>query len=127
MTGRLGNGYAYVRLPLAPEQREEVSRLALSLIGTPYSFVDYLALALWEWRIPFVSRLVRGYVTRSSRMICSQLVDYVLCRVGFHLFADGRLPQDVTPGQLFRQAGAVGRAVWWPEAGPAVSAPPVAE
>jgi hypothetical protein len=46
-------------------------------------------------------------------MICSQLVDTILCRAGYHLFADGRLPQDVTPGALFRRAGAYGDVMWW--------------
>lgn len=124
VSGRMGLGYGYVRLPLAIEQRDQISREAISLTsyrqgrGIGYSFADYLALALWEWDVPG-SKLVRRYVERSSRMICSQLVDYVLCRAGFHAFNDGRLPQDVTPGQLWWQLGAVGQTAWWPPAGAA--------
>lgn len=35
-------------------------------------------------------------------MICSQLVDQALADAGFHVFDDGRLPQDVVPAELFR-------------------------
>lgn len=115
MTGRYGGNYAYVRLPMSNLQRDALSAYALDLVrgGVRYSFADYLALALWKWRIPG-RRLIRKYVERSDRMICSQLADYVLTAVGFHAFADGRLPQEVTPGQLFRQLGALGAARWWP-------------
>jgi hypothetical protein len=33
-------------------------------------------------------------------MICSQLADYLISSAGFKLFTDGRLHQDVTPGDL---------------------------
>jgi hypothetical protein len=44
---------------------------------------------------------VRRYVTSSKRMICSQLADQAMSDAGFHVFNDGRLPQDVTPSALF--------------------------
>lgn len=103
---RCGPGYGYVRLPLTPEQRDGVTMYATEAIGTPYSFLDYLALATH-------GRILRKRVTDSGHMICSQLVDQVLTMSGYHLFADGRLPQDVTPGALFRRAGAVGEVCWW--------------
>jgi hypothetical protein len=129
LEGRFGPGYGYVRLPLSAEQRVAITPLALDLVasrggrGVPYSFMDYVALAMWEyeWTRPLGGAALRRYVTTSERMICSQLVDFMLCEAGFHLFTDGRLPQDVTPGQLWWQAGAVGRAFWWPEHGPARS------
>lgn len=68
------------------------------LIGTPYSFLDYLALAANALHIP--AYLTRRRVTTSGHMICSQLADYLLGFVGIPLFDDGRLPQDVTPGDL---------------------------
>jgi hypothetical protein len=123
---RTGPAYGYVRLPLSDEQRVAASARALDLVaarggrGVPYSFVDYLALMLEHHRVPG-RQFVREYVKSSQRMICSQLVDFVLCEVGFHLFNDGRLPQDVTPGDLFWQAGAVGQAYWSPVGGPAKS------
>lgn len=120
---RVGPAYGYVRLPLSDEQRAAVSRAALDLVGTPYSFMDYVALALWEygWTRPIGGSALRRYVSGSGRMICSQLVDHVLCKIGFHLFTDGRLHQDVTPGQLWWQASGVGQSFTWPPAGPARS------
>jgi len=96
-----GYGPIY-RLPLTTEQRASVALYARQLIGRPYSFADYAALALHH-RAPRarITAWVRRYVTDSGHMICSQLVDYVLCRSGYHVFDDGRLPQDVTPGDLY--------------------------
>ena len=38
-----------------------------------------------------------------GEMICSQLADQALTDAGFHVFDDGRLPQDVVPAELFRK------------------------
>lgn len=80
--------------------RARIVREARRLQGIPYSYLDYLALAAerFDIKIPLVERRVK----REDRMICSQLVDYVYFRAGIHLFDDGRLPQDVTPGDLER-------------------------
>lgn len=98
------------RLPLDSNQRERLLSEAWDLEDTPYSFMDYVALAAWEWKLPG-RNMLRSYVTSSGHMICSQLVDHLLCRAGYHLFDDGRLPQDVTPGDLFYAAGQLGWAV----------------
>lgn len=66
--------------------------------GVPYSFLDYFALALERYNIHI--KAVQNRVARNDRMICSQLVDWAYEQVGIHLFDDGRLPQDVTPGDL---------------------------
>lgn len=102
-------GPAY-RLPLEVSQRDSVHWDGSKLEGTPYSFADYAALAAWEWHVPGRD-LLRGYVSSSGHMICSQLVDHLLCRAGFHLFTDGRLPQDVTPGDLFYRVSESGSRV----------------
>jgi uncharacterized protein YycO len=73
---------------------------AMGLLGTPYSFADYLALAAVRFRLPF-GGLLRQYVASSKHMICSQLVDEAYLRAGVHLFDDGRLPGDVTPVDLY--------------------------
>lgn len=92
----------YARLPLTAEQRikvvEEARRLMARPGGIKYSFTDYLALALKHFGIN--ARLLRKYIAKSDRMICSQLADYLISRAGFKLFDDGRLSQDVTPGDL---------------------------
>lgn len=79
-----------------------VAAAARELIGTPYSFLDYLALAAVRLHLP--SRRIRSYVANTGHMICSQLADEAARRGGWHLFDDGRLPQDVTPGDLARLA-----------------------
>lgn len=109
--GRIGPGYGWARLSLSDAQRAVLSPATIALVGTPYSILDYVSIALLHLGLP--RAIVARRVTDSGHMICSQLVDHVLCRVGVQLFADGRLPQDVTPGALFRRAGAVGEIVWW--------------
>ena len=99
---RVGPEFAYVRLPLDADQRTDVARIGRSLVGTPYSFLDYYALGAQQWHLPG-GRWARDRVTDSGHLICSQLVDHALDRAGYHLFDDGRLPQDVTPGDLFCQ------------------------
>jgi hypothetical protein len=61
--------------------------------------LDYAALGLWHYgiRAPWLRRRIQD----SGHMICSQMTDHLLCKVGFHLFDDGRLPQDVTPGAIY--------------------------
>lgn len=105
-----GNGWARWTGTEGPWQ-DEVTTAAREYVGTPYSFLDYLSLALLHLGLP--RKLTAARVTDSGHMICSQLVDTVLTRAGVHLFDDGRLPQDVTPGALFRRCGALGNVCWW--------------
>lgn len=100
---RIGPDFWYVRLPLAAEQRTRIAQLGRELVGTPYSFLDYYALGAQQWRLPG-GQWARDRVADSGRMICSQLCDDRLTQVGYHLFDDGRLPHDVTPGDLFYQS-----------------------
>ena len=94
---------AYVYTKLTDKQRADFVREVRTRLEQPggikYSFVDYLAIALAHFGIK--PRKLREYIASSARMICSQLADYFLCRVGFHVFNDNRLSQDVTPGALF--------------------------
>lgn len=85
-------------IPLTHNQRRAISFHARKLVGTPYSFFDYFS--LFAERIGWDTDTFREYVADSGHMICSQLVDEVYKRAGVHLFNDGRLPQDVTPGDL---------------------------
>lgn len=71
---------------------------ACKLRGTPYSFLDYVALALLHLRLP--SKRLRAYVESSGHLICSALADRVYQRAGIQLFTDGRLPGDVMPSDL---------------------------
>lgn len=96
---------AYARLPLSDEQRSAlVSHLRGRMArpgGIKYSFADYLALALAHSGLR--PKWLRDYIAKSSRQICSQLADYELTNVAYHVFDDGRLPQDVTPGALIQE------------------------
>ena len=89
---------AYLDIKLTQEQRDAIVREARQLEGIPYSFLDYVALALervglhWKW--------IEDRVTASKHLICSQLADEAYKRAGVHLFEDGRLSQKVTPGDL---------------------------
>lgn len=84
---------------LTPMERAHICRWALRCVGTPYSFVDYASIGLAHLRIR--PRWVRDYVASTGHMICSQLVDAAYEAAGVHLFNDGRLPGDVTPGDLY--------------------------
>lgn len=85
----------------APVSAADVARVADTLIGTPYGYLDYLSLIFYGWgiKLPFTRRRI---VSRGT-LICSQLVDELYARLGVPLFSDGRLPMDVTPGDLHIQ------------------------
>jgi len=87
------------KIPVTDEQRMRICYEARELVGTPYSFLDYASIALAYYRIR--PRWVRDYVASTGHMICSQLVDEVYRRSGVDLFPDGRIPGDVTPGDLW--------------------------
>jgi hypothetical protein len=82
-------------------QAEVVAESARCLVGTPYSFLDYVALA--GLHLGVKNGRVRRYVRDSGHMICSQLADQAMTDAGYHVFNDKRLPQDVIPSALFRQ------------------------
>ena len=89
-----------IRWYRAPDAaRTKIVAAALLMIGTPYSFLDYLALAEVRVHSPFAPA-VRRYVASTKHMICSQLVDEAYRRAGVQLFDDGRDPGDVTPADL---------------------------
>lgn len=92
-----GMGAVYLRCPDA--DRAAVAEAAMLLIGTPYSFADYFALAAHRFHIP--APHLRRYVRTYGHMICSQLADRAAAMGGWYLFADGRWEGDVTPADLF--------------------------
>lgn len=98
-----GRGAVYSSLPLTDAQRANIVAAGRSLAGTPYSWVDYVAIGFQRLRLPFKG--LRDYVADSGHMICSQLVDAAYQRAGIDLFAD-RAPGNVTPGDLARLIGA---------------------
>lgn len=86
-----------------PEQYgDAVADAACELVGTPYSFADYAALAARRLHIPVPG--LREYIADSGHMVCSQLCDEAAQRGGWHLFDDGRWPGYCTPGDLYKLA-----------------------
>lgn len=77
--------------------RLTVTAEAHNLIGTPYSALDYFALAALHLHLP--SRWIRQRVESSKHMQCAQLVDAAYQRAGIHLF-QGKFPGDVMPSDL---------------------------
>lgn len=88
------------RIPLTAADRVRIVGAARGLVGTPYSFLDYASIALAHYKIR--PAWVRDFVASSGHLICSQLVDEAYLRAGVHLFDDGRIPGDVTPGDLWK-------------------------
>lgn len=92
------NKAIYIQLDLTDEQRATIVGEARKLEGTPYSFLDYLAIGLARFGIK--PKWLTDYIKNKGHMICSQLCDEVYRRAGIDLFNDERLPQEVTPGDL---------------------------
>lgn len=108
-----GAGWAYVHpdkmsewvevpVELTDAQRNRIVQECHRRVGTQYNWSTYFYLAAYRLRLPLVTRLLRARVARSNKMICSQMVDDIYRVSGVHLFKDGRLPYDVTPGDLAR-------------------------
>lgn len=85
-------------IDLTSQTREDIADEAYGLVGTPYSFLDYLSIALTRLGVP--SQLIRDRVASSGHLICSQLVVEAYARAGVDLFP-GTFPGDVTPGDLW--------------------------
>lgn len=117
--------FVYIRPRYSPhgmEMSERVAQKAMNYVGTPYSFLDYVAIA--GLHVGIKNGPIRRRVTSSKRMICSQLADQAMSDAGWHAFTDGRLPQDVTPAALYRQMMTMpgqyivgGTNIWRPTAG----------
>jgi hypothetical protein len=96
--------YVYIRPAWPhPEMAYAVADYARDYVGTPYNFLTYGALAARKLRFMLSERLLRKWISTRKDMMCSQLVDQCLTDAGFHVFDDGRLPQDVVPAELFRR------------------------
>lgn len=88
----------FVYPPMSDIQKADFEAVAGSLVGTPYSWLDYLALVLYHLHIH--PNWVEDRVTTSNHQICSQMVDFVYKHAGVQLFDDGRFPGNVMPSDL---------------------------
>ena len=102
--------YSSDAIELSSSDRADIVSTAMFLVGTPYGWLDIVSIGLLQYGIR--PKCVRDRVQRLDQLICSQLVDLAFSggRVlqlaqGVHLFADGRLPMDVTPSDLAKRAG----------------------
>lgn len=77
-----------------------VAGAALRYLGTPYNFLTYLKLAAGTFRFRLTERWLLTRMSTRADMMCSQHVDQALADTGYHVFDDGRLPQDVVPAEL---------------------------
>jgi hypothetical protein len=71
----------WVRCP--DQYRQAVAQAALYLVGTPYGFWDYAALAAHRFRLPIPG--LAKFVNGTSSMICSQLAVVAARRGGWDL------------------------------------------
>ncbi len=83
------------------QQGTEAAQVAIGYVGTPYNFLTYAKLAASYLRLPISRRVLERWISTRRDMMCSQLVDQALADAGYHVFDDGRLPQDVTPADLY--------------------------
>ena len=95
--------YSSDAIKLSASDRNGIVGNAEHLVGTLYGWLDIISIGLLQYGIR--PKLVRNRVERTDQLICSQLVDLAYERAGVHLFADGRLPMDVTPSDLAKRAG----------------------
>lgn len=97
-------------LPLTDEDRARIVAEAKKLLGTPYGFLDIVAIAFAQARMkhridpkkplhdqPWWVRRIEDRHT----IICSQLVDLAHRNAGIRLFADGRIPGLVSPNDIY--------------------------
>jgi len=78
--------------------REKICAAARGCLGTPYGWLDYLALAAHRLHIPAPG--LRDFIAGTRTLICSQLVDAAYQAAGVQLFGDGRWNGYVTPQAL---------------------------
>jgi hypothetical protein len=80
-----------------PSQRAKIVRYALMGLGTPYSFLDYLSLALLHLHIRL--RFVVAYVRSTGHMQCAQYTCWAWAKGGCPIlgteFTGDAMPMDL--------------------------------
>lgn len=87
---------------MTAENRRHIVNRSRQLTGIGYNWGTYIYLALYRFGVR--PRWLRDRVQNDDRLICSQACDLIYDLEGVHLFADGRMPYDITPGDLARLA-----------------------
>lgn len=94
----------YELVPLANVMRPEIragivrDARAMHKKGYRYAWMTYVYLAMVRFGVN--TNWVKWRVQNPDVGICSQACDLLLADNTIHLFADGRMPYDVTPGDL---------------------------
>lgn len=93
------NGRAiYIDWGLNTDQRQAIVEHAKTFIGKQYSFLEYLVLAFYRFKMHPVWLLKK--VQASGKYICSQYVATVYALAGIDMFDGKREPFSVTPGSI---------------------------
>lgn len=87
------------KVGLTDVQRAAVVAAARARVGTPYSALDYFAIAAHRFRLPVPG--LRKFIASSGHLICSALVDRCFQDAGVQLFNDLRWNGYVTPAALY--------------------------
>lgn len=93
---------AWLTWDIPDETRNKIAASAFSMRGIGYNWTTYFYLSAYRLRLPITTAILKKRVSNDRRLICSQAVDHLYRIHGVHLFTDGRLPYDVTPGDLAR-------------------------
>lgn len=96
--GSATHGYVYEPLDLSSFDRDKIVEEAFQHLGAGYNWTTYFYLACYRFYIR--PEWLKRRVQDSDRLICSQAADEIYTNVGLRLFSDGRMPYDVTPGDL---------------------------
>lgn len=86
---------------MTAEQGVLAAGWAIERLGTPYSWLDDLAIGLVDL-FGWAPACLRRRLASSRTLMCSQLVDAALEFAGWDLFTDGRPSGGVSPNDLFR-------------------------
>lgn len=88
-------------LDLTAEQRQAVSKVGISYLGTEYGWYADAAIGVHSaLRIP-VPKFVWRWLSNGHAMECAQLIDAAELQAGVHLFSDGRQTGQVSPASLY--------------------------
>lgn len=85
-------------ITIPDDARAKVPELARAMEGTPYSLLDYLAIAAHRLHIP--APRLQAFISATGHEQCAQLTDEFEKRLGVHLYADERWEGDVMPADL---------------------------
>lgn len=88
----------YLRCPDQFRASVADAAISIALKHTPYSWLDYGAIALHRFHIPVPH--LKSFIESSGSMICSQLCDRAANMGGWHLYNDGRWDGFVPPCEL---------------------------